>query len=76
MWKYTTGILFCGFTLHYNSAPIAGKVIYELYEFPNRFTSLYFCIFYLGLLTTDVARSGQRQVPFLKPHLLRRIDTA
>ena len=34
-----------------------------------------FIIFYLGLLTTDVAPSGQRQVPFLKPHLVTVTDT-
>ena len=55
--------------------------ICELYAFPNstynyRFTSLYFFVFfYLGLLTTDVARSGQRLVPFLKPHSDRLILT-
>ena len=34
-----------------------------------------FLYFYLGLLTIDVARSGQRQVPFLKPHLVTVTDT-
>ena len=36
--------------------------------------SLYFCTFYLGLLTTDFALSGQRQVPFFKPHLVTVTD--
>ena len=32
--------------------------------------TIYILYFYLGLLTADVARSGQRQVSFLKPHLI------
>ena len=62
------------------SSAKAGKVTYVNYtlshqrlEFQVHVTI--FLYFYLGLLTTGVARSGQRQVPFLKPHLVTVTDT-
>ena len=36
---------------------------------------IHICIFYLGFLTTDFAQSEQRQVPFLKPHLVTVTET-
>ena len=69
-----TGTVVCVFTPHTacrSAAPMAGKVTHVNYTlFPTAPRILgsrhnFFVFFYLGLLTTDVARSGQRQVPFL-----------
>ena len=64
------------------SSAKAGKVTFVNYTIlptaPRSLGSrhyIIFCIFYLGLLTTDVARSGKRQVPFLKPYLGNVTDT-
>ena len=60
---------------------MAGKVTFVIYTlFPTAPIIIgsrhyIFVFFYLGLLTTDVARSGQRRVPFLKPHSDRLIVT-
>ena len=57
-----------------------GGDICELYAFSQQHLIIgsrhYIFVFsYLVLLTTGVARSGQRQVPFLKPHLVTVTDT-
>ena len=75
-----TGNLFCDY--RHRAAPKAGKVTYvNDTRFPtaprilgSRHHILYI-FFYLGLLTTNIARSGKRQVPFLKPHLVTVTDT-
>ena len=76
---YTNGFFLC-LSPHAADAR-EGKVTHVNYSpFPKALIILgslqyNFVFFYIGLLKTDVARSGQRQVSFLKPHLVTVTDT-
>ena len=55
---------------------MAGKYVNVFSAAPRVLGSrLYIVVFYLGLVTTGAARGGQRQIPFLKPHLVTVTDT-
>ena len=85
LYKKSTCFFFWLSRTTYKSSPVfnatrvsrksSAKVGKVTYMWVIRFSQQRFYIFYLGLLTTDVAQSYQKQKAFLKPHLVIVTDT-